>query len=126
MGRGIAQLRREAPAPEWHGVGRVCLHLAENKREPQRPDARMQLNEWRQTKHLAAFGYDLVDHQGPSHQPIFVMTGWAELPDGARCTTEPVTAGSKKEAQMAAADALRAMLEANANFTGLWTSPSSA
>jgi dsRNA-specific ribonuclease len=91
---------------------------------PKRPDARMQLNEWRQTKHLAGFGYHLVDHQGPSHQPIFVMTAWAERPDGNRCTTEPVTAGSKKEAQIAAADALRALLEADAGFTGLWAKPS--
>ncbi len=87
---------------------------------PQRPDARMQLNEWRQTKHLVSFGYDLIDHQGPSHQPVFVMTAWAELPGGHRCTTEPITAGSKKEAQMVAADALRAALEADASFTGLW------
>jgi Cft2 family RNA processing exonuclease/dsRNA-specific ribonuclease len=84
-----------------------------------RPDARMQLNEWRQTKRLAGFGYDLVDHQGPSHQPIFVMTAWADLPGGRRCTTEPVTAGSKKDAQMAAADALRTLLETEAGFTGL-------
>lgn len=93
-------------------------------RGPKRPDARMQLNEWRQTKHLVSFGYDLVDHQGPSHQPIFVMTAWAELPGGDRCTAGPVTAGSKKEAQMAAADALRTVLEADASFTGLWSKPS--
>jgi dsRNA-specific ribonuclease len=93
-------------------------------RAPKRPDARMQLNEWRQTKHLAGFGYHLIDHQGPSHQPIFVMTAWAELPGGNRCTTEPVTAGSKKEAQIAAADALRALLESDASFTGLWAKPS--
>ncbi len=91
---------------------------------PKRPDARIQLNEWRQTKHLASFGYDLVDHHGPSHQPIFVMTAWAELPGGNRCTTEPITAGSKKEAQMAAANALRTLLETDANFTGLWAKPS--
>ena len=91
---------------------------------PPRPDARMQLNEWRQTKHLVSFGYDLVDHQGPSHQPIFVMTAWAELPGGNRCTTDPIPAGSKKEAQIAAADALRTLLEADASFTGLWAKPS--
>ncbi len=93
---------------------------------PKRPDARMQLNEWRQTKHLVSFGYDLVDHQGPSHQPVFVMTAWAELPGGRRCTTEAITAGSKKEAQTAAAEALRALLETDANFTGLWAKASSA
>ena len=94
---------------------------------PKRPDARMQLNEWRQTKHLAGFGYELVDHQGPSHQPIFVMTAWAELPGGNRCTTNPITAGSKKEAQIAAADALRTLLEADTHFTtGLLSKPSSS
>ncbi len=87
---------------------------------PSRPDARMQLNHWRQQKHLLNFGYDLVDHQGPSHQPTFVMTAWAELSNGERCTTAAITAGSKKEAQSAAADALRHLLETNANFTGLW------
>ena len=92
-------------------------------RDPERPDARIQLNEWRQAKHLVRFGYDLVDHQGPSHQPIFVMTAWAELPGGNRCTTEPITANSKKEAQMAAADALRTLLQADASFTGLWSNP---
>jgi len=85
----------------------------------------MQLNEWRQTKYLAGFGYHLIDHQGPSHQPIFVMTAWAELPGGNRCTTDPVTAGSKKEAQIAAADALRTLLESDASFTGLWDKSSS-
>jgi Cft2 family RNA processing exonuclease/dsRNA-specific ribonuclease len=94
-------------------------------RAPKRPDARMQLNEWRQTKHLTGFGYHLIDHQGPSHQPIFVMTAWAELPGGNRCTTDPVTAGSKKEAQIAAADALRTLLESDASFTGLWDKSSS-
>jgi hypothetical protein len=54
------------------------------------------------------------------------MTAWAELPGGNRCTTEPVTAGSKKEAQIAAADALRALLEADAGFTGLWMKPSTS
>ena len=92
-------------------------------RDPERPDARVQLNEWRQAKHLVRFGYDLVDHQGPSHQPIFVMTAWADLPGGNRCTTDPVTANSKKEAQMAAADALRTLLQADASFTGLWSNP---
>jgi dsRNA-specific ribonuclease len=87
---------------------------------PQRPDARMQLNQWRQQKHLVNFGYDLVAHQGPSHQPVFVMTAWAELPGGDRRTTDRVTASSKKEAQVAAASALRALLEADANFSGLW------
>ena len=99
---------------------------AEHPPAPPGPDARMQLNEWRQTKHLAAFGYDLVDHQGPSHQPIFVMTAWAELPGGQRLATEPVSGGSKKDAQVAAAAALRAVLEGEANFTGLWAKPPSA
>jgi Cft2 family RNA processing exonuclease/dsRNA-specific ribonuclease len=87
---------------------------------PPRPDARVQLNHWRQQQHLVNFGYELMDHHGPSHQPVFVMTAWAELPSGDRHITEPVTAGSKKAAQLAAAAALRALLEADANFGGLW------
>jgi hypothetical protein len=47
------------------------------------------------------------------------MTAWAELPGGDRCITEPVTAGSKKAAQLAAAAALRTVLEAEADFGGL-------
>jgi dsRNA-specific ribonuclease len=80
----------------------------------------LQLNQWRQQKHLVNFGYDLIAHQGSSHQPVFVMTAWAELPGGDRRTTDQVTAGSKKEAQVVAASALRALLEADANFSGLW------
>jgi hypothetical protein len=86
---------------------------------PQRPDARVQLNQWRQQQHLVNFGYELMDHHGPSHQPVFVMMAWAELPGGDRRITAPVTAGSKKEAQLAAAFALRALLEADADFGGL-------
>jgi hypothetical protein len=48
------------------------------------------------------------------------MTAWAELPGGDRRVTDPVTAGSKKEAQLAAASALRALLEADPDFSGLW------
>jgi hypothetical protein len=87
---------------------------------PPRPDARVQLNHWRQQQHLVNFGYELMEHHGPSHQPVFVMTAWAELPGGDRRITEPVTAGSKKAAQLAAAAALRTVLEAEADFGGLW------
>jgi hypothetical protein len=48
------------------------------------------------------------------------MTAWAELPGGDRRITDQITAGSKKEAQSAAASALRALLEAEADFRGLW------
>ena len=92
---------------------------------PQRSDARIQLNQWRQQNYVVNFGYDLVDHQGPSHQPIFVITAWAELPGGKRYTTDRIEAGSKKEAQLAAADALRTVLEGDASFKGLWLDPSS-
>ena len=87
---------------------------------PQRPDARVQLNQWRQQQYLVDFGYELIDHHGPSHQPVFVMTAWAELPGGDKRITDQVTAGSKKEAQLAAASALRALLESDADFGGLW------
>jgi dsRNA-specific ribonuclease len=90
------------------------------KPTPPRPDARMQLNQWRQQRHLVNFGYDLVAHHGPAHQPVFVMSAWAELPGGDRRITEQITAGSKKEAQLAAASALHALLEADMNFSGLW------
>jgi Cft2 family RNA processing exonuclease/dsRNA-specific ribonuclease len=107
-------LSEDHPASVSTPAGPPHAHMA-----AQRLDARVQLNEWRQQKHLAHFGYDLVDHQGPPHQPVFVMTAWAELPGGNRCVTDQVTAGSKKEAQLAAADALRALLQADASFTGL-------
>jgi dsRNA-specific ribonuclease len=87
---------------------------------PQRPDARVQLNHWRQQQHLVNFGYELMEHHGPSHQPVFVMTAWAELPGGDKRITDPVTASSKKAAQLAAAFALRAVLEADVDFSGLW------
>lgn len=119
------QLRTAKPKPS-KAQAPVASNPSPEGRDAKRPDARMQLNEWRQTKHLVSFGYDLVDHQGPSHQPVFVMIAWAELPSGNRCTTEPITAGRKKEAQIVAADALRTLLEADANFTGLWAKSSSA
>lgn len=81
-------------------------------------DPRVLLNEWRQKRSIVNFGYELVEHLGPSHQPVFVMTAWAELPSGERRTTDRVEAGSKKEAQLAAAADLLASLESY-----LWACP---
>ncbi|MBI4422453.1 MAG: ATP-dependent helicase, partial [Elusimicrobia bacterium] len=39
MGRGGTTAWLQERAPLWHRVGRVCFHLAENKRDPERPFA---------------------------------------------------------------------------------------
>jgi Cft2 family RNA processing exonuclease/dsRNA-specific ribonuclease len=71
-----------------------------------RPEARMLLNELRQNGIVADFGYELRDHRGPSHQPIFVVVAWASVRDGSRLEGEPAEAPSKKAAQRDAAERL--------------------
>jgi Cft2 family RNA processing exonuclease/dsRNA-specific ribonuclease len=62
-------------------------------------DPRMRLNELRQRGQLRDFGYTAVRSEGPPHQPVFVMQGWATLADGQRLQTEELAAGSKKAAE---------------------------
>lgn len=73
---------------------------------PAGPDPRLALNRWRQTEQILDFGYEAVDVRGPSHRPEFSVRAWAERRDGPRVETDPVAAGSKKEAQRLAAAAL--------------------
>ncbi|MBU0646787.1 hypothetical protein KJ611_04965, partial [Patescibacteria group bacterium] len=71
-----------------------------------RPEARMVLNELRQNGIVVDFGYELRDHRGPSHQPVFVVVAWATTRDGSRLEGEPAEAPSKKAAQRDAAERL--------------------
>lgn len=45
--------------PHWHAVGRVTFHLAENKRDPERPFA-----------FLATYVHRLSEHGKPQHLPL--------------------------------------------------------
>lgn len=74
-------------------------------------DARMRLNELRQLGVVEDFGYDVVDRRGPSHQPVFVVVAWANVPEG-RVEGTAVEARSKKQGEREAAEALLERLEA--------------
>jgi dsRNA-specific ribonuclease len=69
-------------------------------------DARMVLNEMRQSGAIVDFGYELRAQQGPSHQPLFVVEAWAQAPSGERIRDCQGEARSKKDAQRIAAAAL--------------------
>mmetsp|Transcript_22661 Transcript_22661/g.37220 ORF Transcript_22661/g.37220 Transcript_22661/m.37220 type:complete len:229 (+) Transcript_22661:1851-2537(+) len=69
-------------------------------------DAKTALQEWAQARGLLPPNYVETDRSGPDHAPVFTIS--AELSTGA---TARATAGSKREAQQAAAKALLAQLE---------------
>jgi len=79
---------------------------AEAPPPPRRVDSRMRLNELRQTGWVETFGYDLLESRGPSHQPVFVVRAWAQLPSMGRIEGPEVEARSKKKAEGEAATAL--------------------
>jgi dsRNA-specific ribonuclease len=62
------------------------------------------------SRELASFGYCLVAQGGPSHQPLFTVAAWAELPGGERLEGKAVEAPSKKAAERAAASERVAVL----------------
>jgi dsRNA-specific ribonuclease len=81
------------------GAGAPQAQTAASPPVPSGADPRMQLNELRQRGQLRDFGYTAVRTDGPPHQPVFVMQGWATLADGRRLQTEELAAGSKKAAE---------------------------
>jgi dsRNA-specific ribonuclease len=66
----------------------------------------MVLNELKQVGILQSFGYEVASQDGPSHQPVFSIVGWATTPDGRTWRTAPVCASSKKLGQRSAAESL--------------------
>lgn len=70
-------------------------------------DAKTTLQEWAQARGLTPPTYDLSGRSGPDHAPTFTIT--AALSTGASATA---SAGSKRQAEQAAAQALLAHLEA--------------
>ncbi|WP_147110763.1 ribonuclease III [Tateyamaria sp. syn59] len=70
-------------------------------------DAKTALQEWAQARGLTPPQYVETGRSGPDHQPVFTIA--ARLSTGDEATA---TAGSKREAQQAAAQALLAELEA--------------
>ena len=64
-------------------------------------DPKTALQEWAQARGLAPPAYVEISRSGPDHAPVFTIA--AELDDGHRAEA---TAGSKREAQQAAARAL--------------------
>ena len=68
-------------------------------------DAKTQLQEWAQARHMAPPRYDVVDRSGPDHAPVFVIE--ARLEDDRAARGE---ATSKRAAEQAAAEALLSTL----------------
>ena len=85
-----------------------------SSREPEQPrcesNAAMVLNELKQIGVLQSFGYEVASQDGPSHQPVFSIVGWATTPDGRTWRNAPVCASSKKSGQRSAADRLLDLL----------------
>ncbi|WP_415401616.1 ribonuclease III [Tateyamaria sp. SN3-11] len=69
-------------------------------------DAKTALQEWAQGRGLTPPAYVEIERSGPDHAPVFTIA--ARLDNGAEAVA---TAGSKREAQQAAAKALLAALE---------------
>ena len=69
-------------------------------------DAKTALQEWAQARGLAPPAYVETGRSGPDHAPVFTIA--AQLDEGQTATA---TAGSKRDAQQAAAKALLAQLE---------------
>ena len=91
-------------APVQHTNGSDVLAASP---APRNENARMRLNELRQVGIIDDFGYELLERSGPSHQPIFVMGAWATVSgDEGRLRGADVRAGSKKDAERVAAEAL--------------------
>ncbi len=75
--------------------------------EAQARDPKTALQEWAQARGQQPPAYIELSRSGPDHAPVFVIA--AQLDDGARARAE---AGSKRQAEQAAAAALLARLEA--------------
>ncbi|MDO6728007.1 MAG: ribonuclease III [Cognatishimia sp.] len=69
-------------------------------------DPKTSLQEWAQARGYQPPKYELVKRAGPDHAPVFTIA--ARLDNG---DTEEATAGSKRQAEQAAAKALLARLE---------------
>ncbi|GIT88376.1 MULTISPECIES: ribonuclease III [Roseobacter] len=69
-------------------------------------DAKTALQEWAQARGLQPPRYEEVHRKGPDHAPIFTIS--VQLSTG---ETDQATAGSKRQAEQAAAQALLAKLE---------------
>jgi ribonuclease III len=70
-------------------------------------DAKTALQEWAQARGLPPPSYSELGREGPDHQPVFTVEDWLEngAAGGAR-------AGTKRQAEQAAAKALLARMEA--------------
>lgn len=77
-----------------------------HKVEADARDAKTSLQEWAQARRLAPPKYELIERAGPDHAPVFTIK--AILENGA---SETATAGSKRQAEQAAAKALLTRLE---------------
>ena len=73
-------------------------------------NAAMVLNELKQVGILQSFGYEVVNENGPSHQPVFSIIAWTTTPDGQTWRTAPVRGSSKKSGQRSAAEGLLELL----------------
>ncbi|MFD0859149.1 ribonuclease III [Roseovarius aquimarinus] len=82
-------------------AGRIGA-VAEDARDP-----KTALQEWAQARGMAPPKYTETARSGPDHAPQFTIA--AQLPNGAQ---EEATAGSKRQAEQAAAQALLARVEA--------------
>jgi ribonuclease III len=82
-------------------AGRIAAVDADSR------DAKTALQEWAQARGLSPPGYSELGREGPDHQPLFTVE--VSLDSG---ETEAAQAGTKRQAEQAAAKALLARMEA--------------
>jgi dsRNA-specific ribonuclease len=75
------------------------------------PDPRTVLNQLQQQGRIKDSGFELQEHTGPSHQPIFRYIAWAITSTDTHVKTEIVEGASKKECRKNAAESLLELLK---------------
>jgi len=101
----VLKILRSGPAS-----GQDHVPSAEPEQHGCERNAAMMLNELKQVGILQSLGYEVVDEDSPSHQPVFSIVAWTTTPDGQTWRTAPVRASSKKSGQRSAAESLLDLL----------------
>ena len=81
----MLKILRSGPASDQDDVS-----SGEPEQQGGESNAAMVLNELKQVGILQSFGYEVVNQDGPSHQPVFSIVAWATTPDGRTWRTAPV------------------------------------
>ncbi len=113
---GDLRRARQAKTAEQAAAASLLLRLDEEAALSSAPasvtvrEPRAVLNELRQNGVLRDYGFVVEGFDGPSHAPVFHMSGFVELATGERLEVHSVDAGSKKDGERRVAERLLARL----------------